>query len=104
LIIEPNLTVEYLRTCDLRSLIKLAGKGSIEVHEPKDLNNLGNTTQTGGGGGATIYKTTINNNTLALKVFQPNYNSTVTLEDQKKCFRREIALTRYFHLYLIQID
>jgi hypothetical protein len=92
---DLHITEEYLKTCDLHLLVKLAGFGIIEIHDQKNLENLP-LEIVGSGGGAIIYKTKINDKTLALKVFAQK-------KDQEKYFKREIALTRY-HIILIQFN
>jgi ankyrin repeat protein len=77
----------------LYSLIKYAGEGKVEVHQQMDLQNLDDASIVGVGGGGIVYRITRDNKTFALKVLQLNHQSSP--EDQKLCFRREVALMRY---------
>jgi hypothetical protein len=87
---------KILRTGALHSLTKHAGEGTIEVHNQMDLQTL-ESEFIGHGGGGNVYKTTIDDQVLALKVLHLNDHSSH--EDQKICFRREIAFMRFVSLF-----
>ena len=81
-----------LPTNALRTLVKYAGVGTVEEHQPVDLQNLEDAMPIGSGGGGLVYKVTLDDKICALKVMYLNNQSTP--EDQKMLFRREIALMR----------
>jgi hypothetical protein len=93
-VLEPHRKEEILLLPNvLHSLVKYAEEGEVEVHKPMVLDFTLMDLSLIGAGSLVVYKTTIRNEIFALKVLQLHDRSPV--EDQKKLFRREIALMRY---------